>query len=332
MKFSLIVCTYQRPKALIELLNSVLKQTLYPNELIIVDGSLDCATKDELEKNNYKNLRYYKVEETDRGLTKQRNYGISKVSNESEVICFLDDDTILDSFYFENLIKTYHTNMDAIGVGGYIANEVIWTKANNMKCGNEYFCFGGYRRKEATRFKIRKFFGLDSNVSPGFMPNYSHGRPISYLPPSNKTYKVEFFMGGIASFKKSIFNKLEFSTYFKGYGLYEDLDFCLRVSQKGQLYVNTAAKLEHHHAQEGRPNSYAYGKMVLRNGWYVWRVKYPTPNLKAQFKWHTIALLLTLIRLSNVLTTKQPKQAFTESLGRMVGWLSLIMNKPIHKT
>ncbi|WP_456423643.1 glycosyltransferase family 2 protein, partial [Lutibacter sp.] len=41
MKFSLIICTYQRPKAIIELLNSVQKQLLYPNEIIVVDGSLN---------------------------------------------------------------------------------------------------------------------------------------------------------------------------------------------------------------------------------------------------------------------------------------------------
>ena len=119
-----------------------------------------------------------------------------------------------------------------------------------------------------------------------------------------------------------------FSTYFEGYGLYEDADFSLRIAKLGALYVNTSAQLSHHHDASGRPNKFKYGKMVVRNGWYVWRVKYPNPSLKAKIKWHTTAILLTKIRLLNVLTTSNKKDAFYESLGRIVGWFSLIFNTP----
>ena len=44
MNFSLIICTYKRPKALLTLLESVKLQSLYPNEIVIVDGSPDDAT------------------------------------------------------------------------------------------------------------------------------------------------------------------------------------------------------------------------------------------------------------------------------------------------
>ena len=96
----------------------------------------------------------------------------------------------------------------------------------------------------------------------------------------------------------------------------------------GKLYLNTAAQLEHHHDAAGRPNQYAYGKMVVRNGWYVWRVKNPNPSLSARFKWHAITLLLTGIRATNVITTPKRKEAFTETLGRVVGWFSLFFNSP----
>ena len=39
MKFTLIICTYNRPKPLLQLLLSVQEQTLYPNEILIIDGS-----------------------------------------------------------------------------------------------------------------------------------------------------------------------------------------------------------------------------------------------------------------------------------------------------
>ena len=160
------------------------------------------------------------------------------------------------------------------------------------------------------------------------MPYFSNGYAIGFLPPTGKSYKVESFMGGMASYRNELFNKIKFSSYFEGYGLYEDMDFCLRASKLGQLYVNTAAQLYHHHNESGRPNQFKYGKMVIRNGWYVWRVKYPSPGLKSKIKWHATAFLLTLVRFSNVLTTSQRKKAFTESLGRVVGWWSLLWNKP----
>jgi glycosyltransferase involved in cell wall biosynthesis len=53
MKFSLIICTYLRPQALLELLQSVQEQTLYPNEILIVVGSTNKETEKILEENPF---------------------------------------------------------------------------------------------------------------------------------------------------------------------------------------------------------------------------------------------------------------------------------------
>lgn len=328
MNFSLIICTYQRPEAIVKLLNSVQKQPVFPNEILVVDGSINNQTELIFKENNYKNLRYLKVDEFDRGLTKQRNIGIANVSKNMEIICFLDDDIVLTPTYFENLLDAYHTYPKAIGIGGYITNEVTWEKQETESCPKNNYCFDGYSRNEGVRFKIRKFLNLIDNTSPGFMPSYSHGRSVSYLPPSDKIYEVEYFMGGVSSFKKELFNQLQFSTYFEGYGLYEDLDFCLRASEIGKLYVNTSAKVAHYHEESGRPNEYSYGKMVVRNGWYVWKVKYSNPALKTALKFHLNVLLLTGIRFLNSFYGNKKAEAFTESMGRIVGWISLFLNKP----
>jgi GT2 family glycosyltransferase len=329
MKFSLIICTYLRPEVIVKLLNSVAIQTLCPNEILIVDGSTDNKTKDILEKYNFNNLIYYKVSSKDRGLTKQRNFGIKKMSIESEVVCFLDDDIILEKDYFEQLLKTYTIFPEALGVGGYIIDETKseFVGDNYQPKIGDYF-FDGWKRKDGSRFILRKKFGLDSDCPPGYSTLYSHGRSIGFLPPSGKTYPVEMLMGGVSSFRKKVFNTLQFSTYFEGYGLYEDADFSLRVAKIGKLYVNTSAKLSHYHNPSGRPNQYKYGKMVVRNGYYVWRVKNPKPNFNAKCKWHSITLLLTAIRFTNTFTTNKPKEAFTEALGRKIGWLSLFWNAP----
>ncbi|WP_289045573.1 glycosyltransferase family 2 protein [uncultured Olleya sp.] len=327
MQFSLIVCTYMRPKPLLQLLESVNKQTLYPNEIIIVDGSVNDDTKHVLQDHMFDNLNYYKVDETNRGLTKQRNFGVNKVSETSDIICFLDDDIILEKHYFEMLIGTYKIHPEALAVGGYITNEIRWD-TESARNSTSYFYYDGWQRLEPLRFKIRQRFGLLPDVKPGWMPSFSHGRSVSFLPPSGSIYQVEQIMGGVSSYKKEVFNTLSFSTYFEGYGLYEDADFSLRIAKLGKLYINTNAKLAHYHAVAGRPNQFKYGKMVVRNGWYVWRVKYNTPKLDATLKFYATSVLLTLIRATNVITSSNKKEAFTETLGRVVGLFSLIFNKP----
>ena len=332
MKFSLIICTYQRPKPLLQLLQSVQEQTLYPDEILIIDGSTNEATQFILEQNHFQNVHYFLVPKEHRGLTKQRNFGIARVSKDNDVVCFLDDDTVLSADYFEQLLSTYQKYPDALGVGGYIHNETKWEFIGTIyKPQIDEFCFDGWKRKDGSRFVLRKKLGLDSDCPPGFSSLYSHGRSVGFLPPSGKIYEVEQLMGGVSSFQKKVFETHQFSTYFEGYGLYEDADFCLRVAKTGKLYLNTAAKLNHYHAASGRPNQFHYGKMVVRNGWYVWRVKNPKPLWKDQWKWHAITLLLTFIRFSNTFTSNQRKVAFTEACGRIIGWWSLIFNKPKEK-
>jgi GT2 family glycosyltransferase len=321
-----------RPEALIQLLQSVDSQTLYPNEILIIDGSTNEETGVVLKGNRFENLSYFMVPAQQRGLTKQRNYGIERVEKEIEIVCFLDDDTVLEKDYFEQLLKTYQIYPEALGVGGYIINE--------SRCefvGKDYspkieeYYYDGWKRKDGSRFVLRKKLGLDSDCPPGFSSLFSHGRSVGFLPPSGKIYEVEMLMGGVSSFRKKVFESLQFSTYFEGYGLYEDADFTLRVAKLGKLYLNTAAKLNHYHDAAGRPNQYKYGKMVVRNGWYVWRTKNPKPLLDAKLKWHTITILLTIIRYSNIFTTTKRKEAFTEALGRTVGWWGLWLNRPKEK-
>jgi GT2 family glycosyltransferase len=329
MKTSLIICTYMRPQPLKRLLDSVYTQTHLPDEVLIVDGSTNNETEALFQNSNYNNLKYFKVAPQDRGLTRQRNFGIKKVSNDCEIVCFLDDDTALKPDYFEQLISTYQSHPDALGVGGLIVNEVRWEQVGeNYRPKPDEYYFDGFKRKDGSRFVLRKKLGLDSNVPPAHYPEFGHGRSVGFLPPSGKVYPAMQLMGGVSSFRKSVFQTHRFSTYFEGYGLYEDADFCLRLSKTGPLYVNTAAQLQHLHEPDGRPNQYNYGKMVVRNGWYVWRVAYPNPSLKAKLKWHAITILLTLIRFTNIFTTKQHKAAFTETLGRKVGWWSLFFDEP----
>ena len=329
MNFTLIVCTYMRPIPLLDLLNSVKSQTIYPNEILIIDGSTNNETEAILENNKFQNLQYFKVPNEHRGLTKQRNYGIARVGDVTDVICFLDDDTILEPTYFEEIINTFHYDDEIVGVAGVAINEMRWIKKETNKKYSKYqfYEFEGYVYPEGARNILRNILGLQSDLGPGRMPEFSNGRTCGF-PLNEKNYEVDLLIGMSFSFRKVVFDNIKFSHYFEGYGLYEDADFSIRAQQFGKNVITTKAKLLHYHDPSGRPNQYQYGKMVVRNGWYVWRVKYPNPSLKAKFKWNVIVILLTFIRFSNIFTTSKRQEAFTETMGRIVGWLSLSFNKP----
>lgn len=331
MKISLIICTYQRPEPLAKLLDSVKMQTRYPDEIIIVDGSRDTKTQEKVAVGTYQHLTYFLVSPEHRGLTRQRNFGISKLAPDSDIVSFLDDDTVLQEDYFENLLLGYKEVPEAAGIGGVSLNENRWIKNDGTKTLStiKYYQFDGYYIKESARNQVRNVFGLQSNLPPGKMPDFSHGRTYSY-PLNSKRYAVDLLVGMSMSFRKKHLDNTKFSKYFEGYGLYEDADFSLRMRQFGPLYIDTNVQLNHYHAPDGRPNKFAYGKMVIRNGWYVWRVGHPNAGLKARLKWNATAALLTAIRFTNALRGSDKKAAFTEALGRVAGWWSLVFSKPRH--
>lgn len=315
-----------RPESLLQLLESVREQTLYPDEILIVDGSTNTETELVLKGNSFSNLHYFAVPPEHRGLTKQRNYGIERVGHAMEVVCFLDDDTILEPDYFEETIRTFETHPGISGVGGVAVNENSWILADPNKKYNphRYYQWEGFVYKEGQRNVVRNYLGLQSNLGPGRMPDYSHAKTCGF-PLDGKIHEVDLLMGMSFAFRKKVVDAIQFSSYFEGYGLYEDADFSIRALQFGKNAINTKARLSHFHHPSGRPNQYRYGKMVVRNGWYIWRVKNPKPSFNAKFKWHSITILLTIIRFSNIFTTKNRKQALTEACGRMMGWIQIII-------
>jgi GT2 family glycosyltransferase len=332
MKLTLIICTYMRPAPLMRLLQSVQEQGVFPNQILIVDGSTNSDTALVLKETTFENLNYFLVSSEYRGLTQQRNFGLTKVANDTEIIAFLDDDTELLPNYFEELIMTFVDSPEVSGVGGIAVNENKWRQKETSKkySKSAYFLFEDYVYKEGQRNVFRNYLGLQSNLGPGKMPAFSHGKTCGF-PLNGKTYEVDLLIGMSFSFRKIVFDSIQFSSYFEGYGLYEDADFSIRALQFGKNVINTKIQLNHYHDASGRPNQYEYGKMVVRNGWYVWRTKNPKPALNAKVKWHSITILLTWIRFSNAFTTNSKKEAFTEAVGRTVGWWSLLFNKPIIK-
>lgn len=111
--FSIIIPTYNRKTFLLDTLNFILKQTVKPVEIIVVDASASEFQLDELSQQNFRPLlKYIKWNEFG-NISKQRNYGISIARG--NYILFLDDDVIFTADLIENYIKAFNaTGADAI--------------------------------------------------------------------------------------------------------------------------------------------------------------------------------------------------------------------------
>ncbi len=132
LKFSVIIPTYNREKELNGLIGTVLRQTLKPDELIIIDdGELKenfiSRIKEEIESQKIEFIYYKKDHSKERrGLSESKNIGLNLASN--EIVFILDDDLGLKENFFKEIMKVwekYKNDEKLVGVGGWIENLMI---------------------------------------------------------------------------------------------------------------------------------------------------------------------------------------------------------------
>lgn len=104
-KFSIITPTFNRPEVLKRAVDSVLDQKYPYWEMIVVNDSPENLFYEEVE-NKYKDPRihFFKNSEN-KGVNFTRNFALSKVSEDSSRVIFLDDDDYLASNALTDLAK-----------------------------------------------------------------------------------------------------------------------------------------------------------------------------------------------------------------------------------
>ncbi|AMJ94144.1 glycosyl transferase [Alteromonas stellipolaris] len=110
---SVIITTHNRPDYLKESLAAVLKQTVLPSEIFVIDDGSSVSYEEVINLFPSDKFEYIKVPVAS-GANAARNLGISK--SQSDIIAFLDDDDIWDEDYLEQHINA-HDNADAVTCG-----------------------------------------------------------------------------------------------------------------------------------------------------------------------------------------------------------------------
>ena len=110
---SVVITTHNRPDYLKESLAAVLKQTVMPTEVFVIDDGSSVSYEEVLSLFPSDQFTYVKVPVAS-GANAARNLGISKST--SDIIAFLDDDDVWDNDYLEQHIAA-HQHADAVTCG-----------------------------------------------------------------------------------------------------------------------------------------------------------------------------------------------------------------------
>ena len=251
-KISVIIPTYNRPNELKHCLESIIKQTVLPEEIIVIDDGnlLEMPCRNELEKLG---IRCIFQKKKKKGLTRSRNLGI-RISS-GEVVLFFDDDVVLSPSYIEEIKKVYESGFDLNlgGVGGVelnIPEPTIFT----------YIDF------------IYNVIFLITPLRPGHVTRsgFSEQLLVERILPIKHLTKVNILGGNKFSFRKKVFNDFYFSEdYEHNYCQGEDKDFTFRVSEEYNLYINPKAKLYHCHSPIERVNKYRRGRDYILSSYRI---------------------------------------------------------------
>ena len=116
-KVSIIVPIYNVENFLEKSINSLINQTYYDIEIILIDdGSTDRSSK-IIDEYAIKDSRIIAIHKKNTGVSDTRNVGLSKVSG--KYITFIDADDYVEKDYIEEVMKVLkkYKNLDLVNVG-----------------------------------------------------------------------------------------------------------------------------------------------------------------------------------------------------------------------
>jgi GT2 family glycosyltransferase len=293
---SVIIPTRNRSELLNNCLDAILRNSIKPEHIFIVDSS---------DFNKRKKIEYIsKTVEHEfteiKSAAKQRNIGLSKVPSDCDYVAFLDDDVLVPENYFSKLILSME-KFGYIGVSGIAIN-----KANSL----------ALKQKTKARRLISRLFLLDSTKNGVMLKS---GINISVKCESATPIEVEWLIG-CAFWNFSKIKNLRFEEDFYGQSLGEDAIFSLKASRIGKIAVDPNVILNHLESPIMRPNPYEFMRMWIVNRKRVIN-EMPSGILKYfAYHWANLGKLLQIILLPNANKSLELK-------GLLSGYKYIILGK-----
>jgi glycosyltransferase involved in cell wall biosynthesis len=282
-EFSVIIPTYYRPDCLVDLFESISKQTLKPLEVIVVDDTPISIIKVKCEEYEAKfevggiELVYIKNPK-DRSIAIARNIGIDR--SKGGLIMFLDSDAVLFPDYMEKILDVFREYRNVVGVQGWRV-EPRMTKDNSLM--------------RSSRSVYRSFFRLQRHVR-------NSCKFAEYPYVLTKVINCEYLKGSNLTVKRDIMSFFRFDENLKKYSYLEDLllSYSIHRLYPNSLYITPYAKYIHKTSEEGRMEKTEESKHLRQCRKYV-LIRLFGAKGSFIYCWQTIGILIFhLIRKAGI--------------------------------
>jgi GT2 family glycosyltransferase len=228
MKTAIVVSSVNRPQILHETILAIRKQTTLPVAIIL---SL-CDTASVLSETVQ--LPLVRLVYGPKGLTKQRNHGLSVLPSESDCVSFLDDDIELAPNYIESMQRLLDRSTDIVVASGVSAED-------GLRLGRML------TRDEATTAVLKHRCESKTETAEG-------------------AYGCNMFV------RRSVLASVRFDERLPLDSWLEDYDFSVRCRPHGQVVWNLDTCVAHIGAQRtALERGFLVGYSQLANSHYLWR-------------------------------------------------------------
>jgi GT2 family glycosyltransferase len=243
---SVIIATRNRPEPIRKTLESLGRQTVLPQAVVVVDSSDGEETaKVVAAAEGPLRFRVLYRHTAIRSAARQRNMGAEDEA--SDIVLFLDDDVDMDELCLSEILKVFESDPECRvgGVSATISNEV-YSDPHGLNRFLLGFCLGRWKGSYAGRL-----LGPAVNFLPADTPETVQG--TDWLPSTCTAYRSQ------------VFHKYRFAE-FEGYSFAEDVDLSSRVAREYRLMNTTRARIVHYDLGKDTHKDWrALGKSMVIN-------------------------------------------------------------------
>jgi GT2 family glycosyltransferase len=220
MRISAVIPTKNRAADLLKAVESILAQRRGLEELVVVDQSPGDESKERVLAafDGVKRPALVYVHDTSvTGLVHAKRVGAHRACG--DIVCFLEDDVILEPEYFQEIERGFAANAEMCGCSGVITNPP-WTSTLYVTAHSLFF--------------RGIFHDARVRLSAGALNGGTELIPCDVLS------------GGVSCWRREVLARVDFDIA-NGFFMFEDMEFSTRVVRTfgHRLYINPRARLTH---------------------------------------------------------------------------------------
>ena len=281
---SVVLPTKNRHFDLSNFFDSLLEQSIFPNQVIVIDQSSENLSEALITKkvNSVKSSTLTYIHNINiKGLVEAKNYALQY--NKSDLICFLEDDVILEKDFIEKIISGFKV----------ITNPPIINFIYEFFF--HLFHIGIYKDKRVGIF--------------------------GYNNLSQKFFESDKLSGGLSAWRKEVFSYAFFDLK-NNLHYTEDIDISSRVAYlfPDSLFINTHARLAHYYSKSNRSSLVVIHSKKIIELIIFYKKRKTIAFSFLHLSWLLVGIFLNLFLKTISLLSFDPIRAFFIGLYKGVGF------------